>query len=146
MAIDQRVRVKGSDAWERALSAMAVRVAVATSRATRDAGRHLVRTTTARLNLYSHAPGTPTPSPPGGPPARVSGDLMRSIRQEPTVRRQRGVYSTRVGPTAVQSRAQERGYAPGHLPARPFLKPATRDELATIRRTYVQHWREATKA
>jgi hypothetical protein len=34
------------------------------------------------LNLRTHTYGTPTPATPGGPPAKISGDLLRSVTHE----------------------------------------------------------------
>jgi hypothetical protein len=37
-----------------------------------------------KLNAQSHKYGTPTTASQGGPPAKISGDLMRSVTHEPT--------------------------------------------------------------
>lgn len=37
-----------------------------------------------KLNAQSHSYGTPTTARSGGPPAKISGDLMRSVTHEPT--------------------------------------------------------------
>lgn len=88
-----------------------------------------------------HAEGTPTPSPPGSPPAIISGDLRRSIIPLPP---EGGgpVWSVTVGGTVIYARIQElgggidaknfpqlgnpiAGFFGKHvdLPARPYLKP-----------------------
>lgn len=145
-----RARVSGAQQWRAAVDLMALRVDRATGRATTQAGYDVERATKAYLRIYTHAPGTPTTSPPGGPPAWVTGGLARSVRRSSTIRRRRGVYSTKVGPTALYGRIQELGGRAGRrhattLPARPYLKPRTRAELATIRRIYINSWREATR-
>lgn len=60
------------------------------------------------LQAFSHAPYTKTPSPPGMPPARISGELAGSVREEP------GVSSAMTGrasvaPHTVYARIQETG-------------------------------------
>jgi hypothetical protein len=88
---------------------------------------------TNELRRFSHAAGTPTPSPRGAPPARISGDLARSMRQEPASgARKVGKYEFQVmvGPTIVYGRIQELGGETGKnhattIPARPYIAPAT---------------------
>jgi hypothetical protein len=102
------------------------------------------------LVRYSHAPGTKTPSPPGQPPALMTGELRRSITctQGPSS----GTYGvSQVAPHTIYARIQEYG---GHiypkrvrylrwvedgqvhfskhvyLPPRPYLRPAARDCIA----------------
>lgn len=94
--------------------------------AARAMGQLAARETALELSRYAHPRGTPTPAPPGGPPAVVSGGLRRSVRAtEPTP----GPRSqTTVGASSVQARIQELGGAsgPGHrtiLPPRPYLRP-----------------------
>src|SRR6184192_2354815 len=85
------------------------------------------------LRRFTHPAGTPTTSPKGQPPARVTGSLARSIRQEP-VSGGKPVgpfrYETTVGPTIVYGRIQELGGWSGkghntYLPPRPYIVPAT---------------------
>jgi phage gpG-like protein len=106
----------------------------------------------------SHAPGTRTPAPPGGPPAAVTGALRRSVRL--TAARDIGAYRARseVGPRIVYARIQElggtvtakhmtKGGKPGYLrwgggpggyrfahsvtlPARPYMRPVHRRMIA----------------
>jgi hypothetical protein len=87
---------------------------------------------TNELRRYSHPAGTPTPSPKGEPPARISGTLARSMRQEPASgARKIGThkYQVVVGPTVVYGRIHELGgwAGPGHrtyIPRRPYINPA----------------------
>lgn len=79
-----------------------------------------------QLTIRSHAPGTPTNSPPGQPPATVSGKLERSV----IVDRPRLVgafkWRSRVGPTEVYARIQDLGGIAGNgavLPPRPYTVP-----------------------
>lgn len=81
------------------------------------------------LSRYSHPEGTPTPSPPGEPPARISGSLARSVRADRPVHITRTRWQTETGPRIVYGRIQELGGDTGrghhtHLPARPYLAPA----------------------
>lgn len=69
-----------------------------------------------------HKRGTPTPSPPGEPPAQVSMDLRRSVRAFPAVKIGHGKYSGYVEPVMPYARYQELGTAT--MPARPFMRPA----------------------
>jgi HK97 gp10 family phage protein len=88
-------------------------------------GAEAVREMTGKegLSKYGrHQKGTPTPSPPGEPPAQVSTNLRRSVKKFPVTRKGHGEYSVEVMPTAVYARAQELGN--GRLPARPFVEPA----------------------
>ena len=56
------------------------------------------------LSALSHAPETRTPSPPGSPPARISGELADTIRVTDF-----GVDGSDVGPTAHYGRFLELG-------------------------------------
>jgi phage gpG-like protein len=145
-------RTEGTREWGAALHLMTRRVEVATHQATRRVGHTVERAVKLYLRTYTHPAGTPTPAPPGGPPALVSGDLMRSVRSTPVTLRRRGVYEVAVGPTRIAPylRIQERGGRAGRnhsvrLPARPYQKPTTRRQLATIKAICKQHWREATR-
>lgn len=85
------------------------------------------------LRRFTHPAGTPTPSPKGAPPARISGTLARSIRQEPMGGGRRigpHTWQSEVGPTVVYGRIQELGGWAGRnhvtfVPARPYIAPAT---------------------
>jgi hypothetical protein len=85
----------------------------------------------AKLNLRtsSHRPGEPTPSEPGDPPSKVTGQLARSVRVEAARQLYPGRWVGRVGPTIIYGRIQELGGQTGRagattLPARPYLTPA----------------------
>jgi hypothetical protein len=83
---------------------------------------------TNELTRYTHAEGTPTPSPPGEPPALISGALRGSVYPQPPVSEGAQAEVT-VGGTVIYARIQElggwagRGHA-SYLPPRPYLKPA----------------------
>jgi len=83
------------------------------------------------LRTYSHPFGTPTPSPPGHPPALVTGHLVRGIKDAGPHWESQYVVTGSVGPTAVYARIQEKGGITGrgyatHLPPRPYVGPTTR--------------------
>jgi len=80
----------------------------------------------SNLGRRSHPPRTPTPSPPGQPPARISGRLQRSITAgAPTGGG--GVWRVAVSPRGVVYAAiQQRGGRAGRnhasdLPPRPYM-------------------------
>jgi hypothetical protein len=117
----------------------------------------LLMTAETKLTLTrsgSHTAGTPTPSPAGSPPAKISGDLRDSVMPMPP-EGEGPIWSTIVGGTTVYARIQELGgdiypknsggwlankatgqvfvtpySAKDHveLPPRPYLKP-TAEEL-----------------
>lgn len=93
---------------------------------------------TRRLLTYqSHAKGTPTPSAPGQPPAKISGDLSESVSIQGPHPIPDG-FEARVGGTTAYARIQELGGTAGNgarLPARPYLSPAldnVKDDIAVI--------------
>jgi phage gpG-like protein len=124
------VRLEGVDALARALDDLRDRAGVAAGDAV-DAMANVAKTAIrTNLNLTSHPPGTPTPSPPGSPPSRITGALDDSVREtlrhhEPSV----GHAENHVAPTMIYSRIQELGgwTGAGHrsfLPPRPYVRPA----------------------
>lgn len=144
--MEMLTQISGSRDWRAALERKARAVDMATRDATILAGHHIERAVKLSLRTYTHERGTPTPAPPGGPPALVSGALFRSVRTSLTTQIRRGVYRVRVGPTMEYARAQELGYRPRNLPARPYQKPVTRAELHAVRRFYRELWAGALRA
>lgn len=145
--MDVTVSVDGVDAFAAYLDALEQRVVSATRRATKDGLSLLQRRTHSRLSRYYHPPGTPTPSPPGEPPARISGHLRGSLTPTGPVPTGGG-FSGQLGPTAVYSRIQELGGRAGRnhsvtLPPRPYLAPTVRDAHSDLRRLYVDAWQHA---
>lgn len=138
--------------WEAALERKEIALGHANERATREAARVVERAGKKTLRRYTHPKGTPTTSPPGEPPALVSGDLMRSYKTRgPKPGRKPGVVLAEVGPTMVYSRIQELGGRTGagyrsRLPARPYHAPATNSVRRDVRRVYVVRFREALRA
>lgn len=143
------MNVQGADALTAALDQIALRVRTATRSATKEATRLVRRRAFVQLNRYSHPPNTPTPSPPGQPPARITGNLRGSL--SPT-----GPYPTgggfggKLGPTTVYSRIQELGGRAGRnhsvtLPPRPYMRPTRASVIAdgSLRRTFIGAWRRA---
>ena len=146
---DISVSVSGGDAVAAALDRIALRVRLATRNAVKDANRLIQRRATTELSRYSHPPHTPTPSPPGQPPARITGHLIGSLSPTgpfPTG----GGFAGKVGPTAVYSRIQELGGQAGRnhsvtLPPRPYMRPTRSKVIAdgSLRRLFVGAWRRA---
>lgn len=105
------------------------------------------------LRMRMHPPGTPTPSPPGEPPAKISGDLLRSVKAAPVVRAEPFVWKASVNSRNVYSRIQELGGMSGrghrtYLPPRPYLKRAVNDLRAAdfYRGVFITYWSEAMRA
>lgn len=146
---DIQINVQGADKVAAALDRIALRVRSATRSAVKDGTRLVQRRAITELSRYSHPRGTPTPSPPGQPPARITGHLSGSL--SPT-----GPYPTgggfggKLGPTAVYSRIQELGGRAGRnhsvtLPPRPYMRPTRSKVVAdgSLRRIFVGAWRRA---
>ena len=145
--MDVAIAVDGVDDFAAAIDALEQRVISATRRATKDGLTLLQRRAHSRLSRYYHPPRTPTPSPPGEPPARISGHLRGSLTPTGPVPTGSG-FSGRLGPTAVYSRIQELGGRAGRnhsvtLPPRPYLAPTVRDARDALRRQYVEAWSRA---
>jgi hypothetical protein len=101
--------VRGLDRWVEQMEGIAERMVAATGKSV-DYGMTLIQVEAQRqLSRTSHPPGTPTPAPPGGPPALVSGTLCRSIRGRGPKQLSRGRIQGLVGPTVVYGPIQERG-------------------------------------
>lgn len=147
--VDTGFHAEGTDALGQALDRLAQRVHSATRKAVREATRHAQRRATVHLSRYYHPPNTPTPSPPGQPPARIGGHLRGSLKPTgpfPTA----GGYTGQLGATAVYARIQELGGRTGRnhaseLPPRPYLRPTHRAMLAdgSLRRIFADAWRDA---
>lgn len=153
----------GSAEWLAALKRKTAAVGWATNRAAAESARMVERQIKLTLRTYTHPPGTPTPSPPGSPPALVTGDLMRSVKvRGPLPGRNAHVVRFQIGPTIVYSRIQELGgrvrrHNRGHMgpqvegaytriPARPYVKPSVNAVRASVRRKFRSWWKEALKA
>lgn len=145
----------GTAAFEAALIA-SVEAAVAATNTAVARGAALIEGETKKaLTTYSHPKGTPTPSPPGQPPAIIGGALRRSVitRILTTATLGSPVASASVGPTIVYARIQELGGRTGRghrttLPPRPYLAP-TVNRLVTggsLERVFADAWRAAVEA
>ena len=136
-----------------------------------DAAKDIEDRTRRLLTRLSHAPHTKTPSPPGSPPAMISGLLADSIQAE------HDGDDAIVGPTRLASSKngpigrflELGGTHEAHNPGgymtwlengqwyskrsidkieRPFLRPATDDAVnsGAILRIYYDHWLRAQQA
>ena len=90
-------------------------------------GRDAIR---EQLNKRSHARGTPTPSPAGQPPARISGHLRDRVTVVRPWQESAHRWIAAAGPDGVvYARIQEKGGVAGRnhastLPPRPYMLPA----------------------
>lgn len=154
--------LKGATEWDAAVLRKFGQVERSTPRAMKQALRVVERSYKKILRTYTHPEGTPTPSPPGQPPALVTGTLMRSVKTRgpyPGKRRLQTVGS--VGPTAIYARIQDlggdvrKGRREGqrrrpvgliHIPARPYARPATDRVRRDVRRIFQVRWTQALTA
>ncbi|WP_128381276.1 hypothetical protein [Streptomyces cavernae] len=146
--MDVHVNVQSDDPLA-ALDQLALRVRTATRKGAKEALRLVHRRAWAQLSRYYHPPNTPIPSPPGQPPARITGHLRGSLSPTgpfPTA----GGFGGRLGPTAVYSRIQELGGRAGRghsvtLPPRPYMRPTRASVIAdgSLRRAFIGAWRRA---
>lgn len=149
MAQDFEADVTGLSAWEAALTRKFAAVERGTDTAMRTSLRIVERSYKKILRTYTHPEGTPTTSPPGEPPALVTGTLMRSVTPRGPFpgRRPHQTVGT-VGPTAAYARIQDLGGRAGRkyrsrLPARPYAKRATDRVRRDVRRTFANRWTAA---
>lgn len=144
------IHMTGVPEFNRTLDALVKRMSVASRTAVVTGGHLLEAQTKAALTTFSHQAGTPTPSPPGSPPALITGTLRRSIKV--TSPQAHGVlgWSVSVGPTAIYGRIQELGGNAGRnhatrLPPRPYLAPSLQAVIdnGTLAACYATAWRGA---
>lgn len=126
--------VTGIEELKAALTAMAARVEAATPLAVEQATALLEGKARSNLSRYSHQRGTPTPSPPGEPPALITGRLRSSFEVLGPTPAGSAAWMMLLGPTMPYARIQELGGVTGRghattLPARPYFRPAI-EELA----------------
>ncbi|RCG19119.1 hypothetical protein DQ384_38225 [Sphaerisporangium album] len=81
------------------------------------------------LRTYTHSKGTLTPSPPGSPPALVSGGLRRSVKARRPRQTGAARWEAHTAPSIEYSRIQELGGWTGrghlsYLPPRPYVGPS----------------------
>lgn len=137
-------------ATEAALDELLAHVKDAVSHAAHDSADEVKKTTQELLTALEHPFATKTPSPPGAPPAMISGDLAGSVLVTDAG------DTAFVGPTTDYGRIQELGgfmqghpmmhwmeppgvwhHSAGHdLPERPYLKPALLESLPEIERIW----------
>jgi phage gpG-like protein len=142
--------VSGIEEAIAALQGMAERVEAATPGAIVTSQALIASEARTRLRKYQHPPGTPTPAPPGGPPAMITGRLRGSFDIAGPTAAGAGVWMSVMGPTAPYARVQELGGATGRggatvLPARPYLKPSieTLTHSGRLADVFVRAWAAA---
>jgi hypothetical protein len=144
MASDGLSVIFHSDAMLGALRAKVVLMDERTRQATADAAHDIEREIKLQLGTHGrHAAGTPTPSPPGTPPAQVSDTLRGSIRVTGPRRIGFGIFDAEIGPTTVYGRVQELGGGRSNLPARPYVSPAILAAQPTVERIFIEAFRSA---
>lgn len=141
------IEIDGGNRLVAALRAMPARQDAAAQRAVTKSAHLLERNIKLQLSQKSHAPGTPTPSRPGEPPALITGHLRRSVTVRGPSKTTRG-WEARVGPTAEYGEIQERGGRTGRghratLPARPYVRPGVHLSRPGIERIFKAEWRAA---
>lgn len=139
--------VTGLDGSIAALRAMAARIEAATPAAVLSAADLAEEHARANLSRYSHRRGTPTPSPPGDPPAMISGTLRDNWQTTPPAPSGAGGWVCTLRPTTVYAGIQERGGRAGRggattLPPRPYLRPAVEELIRSgaLDEVFVQAW------
>lgn len=145
--------ITGLDEAVAALKAMAVAVDKATAEATEMTTAMVEGRARANLARYSHSRGTPTPSPRGQPPAKISGVLQNSFEDTMPSPDGDGGWECELSSGLAYSLIQEVGGWAGrghrsYLPPRPYLRPAVDDLVASgaIRDTYIRYWEKAILA
>ena len=137
--------------WEAALIAMQARMIKNTFSAGKQSMYLVERNIKFYLRTFTHREGTPTPSPRGGPPALVTGNLIRSWRsQAPRAGAKPFTVETEGGPTAVYARIHELSGQAGrglqtHIPKRPYVRPMLLASRRGIRRIHVDAWTAAIR-
>lgn len=139
------------EAWEQATRDLQVRLMRATTAAGRESMYLIERNWKFYLRTFTHREGTPTPSPRGGPPALVTGNLIRSWRTErPFMGDKPFTVITRGGPTAVYARIHELSGQAGrghltHIPKRPHVRPMVLVSRRGVRRIHISAWTGAIR-
>lgn len=128
---------RGVADWARASERLLGKLERATVRGIDDGLGMIERAEKRNLRRRTHPLGTPTTSPPGEPPALVTGHMRASWRMRNA--HQVGAHRFRGygGNTSVQARIQELGGRAGRghrakLPPRPYLEPAVRGSAREI--------------
>jgi HK97 gp10 family phage protein len=142
------ILITGTDQFGSAMTAMVLKVDIATKVATGAAADLLRTTMVKKLSEKSHPPGTPTPSAPGEPPAWVSGRLARSVERDEPREKGFGNYAASVGPDTEYARIQEEGGETGrghatHLPARPYLAPSVAESAPRMQEIFGERLQDA---
>jgi hypothetical protein len=141
-------QVDGTREWGAKLEELVLRLADATYTATRDGLHTIEAAEKTLLSLFSHPPGTPTPSPPGSPVGLITGHLRRGVNVDGPWQLSLFEVEGSVGPTAVYARIQELGGFTGkghttYLPPRPYHQPTIDAVLPQVYQGYADAWARA---
>lgn len=155
--------MSGVAEFRRAVDELVARTNAATLKAATTGG-HLLEAQVKLALTESHRSSNPggrdsrgrftsgghSASPPGSPPALVTGTLRRSIKVVGPVPKGATGWTVSVGPTAVYGRIQELGGVTGRggattLPARPYMAPSLKKILddGSLADCYTTAWRDA---
>ena len=147
------INLTGIDEFTAAINATLAAVDRATADATLVAADLVEARARDNLGRLSHARGTPTPSAPGQPPARIDGTLQDSWKHTPPVPDGLGGWACTLSSNLVYSSIQEVGGWAGrghrsHLPPRPYLRPAVDMAAASgeVRDAFMRAWSTAIEA
>lgn len=133
----RRAKTRGVREWRIATEKLTEKLMRATEHGIDDGLNKIERAEKKNLHKRTHPIGTRTNSPPGEPPALVTGHMHASWRSRYAYRVGRYRVRGQGGNTTVQARIQELGGRTGaghrtRLPPRPYLGPAVasvRDEI-----------------
>lgn len=128
---------RGVPEWDKGTAKLLEKLLRQTERGVDDGLDMIRREEQSLLRRRAHPRGTPSPAPPGQPPAMVSGHLSASWTARPARRVRAYVVHGEAGPSAVQARIQELGGRTGaghrtHLPPRPYLGPAIQNRRLDV--------------
>lgn len=148
--MDFSLTLAGVDDLTAALDSVLAAVDRATADATVLAAALVEGRARANLSRTSHSRGTPTPSAPGQPPAKIDGHLQNSWHDTLPIPDGVGGWECTLSSALPYSLIQEVGGWAGrghrsHLPPRPYLRPAMDAAAASgeIRDAYERAWTRA---
>lgn len=137
----RRTRTHGVREWRLATEKLTEKMMRATEHSINDGLDMIEKAEKKELRRREHPPGTRTNSPPGEPPAWVTGAMHDRWRTVKAYRVGRYKFKGKGGNPSVQARIQELGGRTGaghrvHLPPRPYLAPAVRSVRDDIHRGF----------
>ena len=141
------------EAFKRSLTDIIARVEKAAERSVSQC-IFLVERNVKQNFVGQHPPGTPRPKTSLTGPYKVTGNLVRSVRPDPSapVRTSVGVYEQSIYPRAVYSRRIELGFKGTdslgrnyNQPAYPYFRPGVDDSIPDFETIFLYEWNLAMK-